>query len=185
MGKAPAKKTSSPEERAAKKAFAVEAKIRKGTGAIKQVWIALAGHLHEFYAEQMWEHLGHDKFEEWLGTPEIGLSRSHTYRLIEVYEQLVVKRGVSQEQLAELDLSKLAVVLPALRKGEAELEEALADCESLSRSALREKYGQSVPAQRVPLTECEDCGCMKRPKSEAEAESADPNQTSLEETDSA
>ena len=182
-------KPLTPEERAAKKAFAVEQKIKKGTGAIKQVWIALAGHLHEFYTGQMWTALGHDKFESWLGSPDIGLQRSHTYQLIEVYEELVVKRGVSQEQLAELEMSKLAVVLPALRKGEVGLDEALADCEALSRSELREKYGQAVPAERIPLTECEQCGKMCREKSKAEEGGGNappemiPGQTSLEEVD--
>lgn len=183
MGKPAKKAVSTPEERAAKKAFAVETKIKKGTGAIKQVWIALAGYLHDFYSERMWTALGYEKFEEWLGTPEIGLKRSQTYQLIEVYEELVVKRGVSQEQLAELEMSKLAVVLPALRKGEVELEEVLSDCEELSRSALREKYGQAVPAERIPLTECEDCGKMCRAKSEAEKDEMIPGQTSLEEVD--
>jgi hypothetical protein len=184
VGKSVAKrKTSTPEERAAKKAYATEEKIKKGVGAIRQVWIALAGFLHEFYGAKMWEHLGHDKFEEWLGTPEIGLGRSQVYALIESYEELVVKREVEPEVLAELEATKLAVVLPALRKGEVDLADALADCESLSRSALREKYGKKVPAKRVPLTECEECGCMKRPKSDAEAEAVDPNQIALEEVD--
>lgn len=183
MGKPTKKAASTPEERAAKKAFAVEAKIKKGTGAIKQVWIALAGYLHDFYSEKMWTALGYEKFEEWLGTPEIGLKRSQTYQLIEVYEEFVVKRGITQEELAELEMSKLAVVLPALRKGEAELEDVLADCEALSRSELREKYGQSVPAERIPLTECEDCGKMCRAKTEPEAAAVDPNQIALEETD--
>lgn len=174
-----------PEERAAKKAFAVEAKIKKGTGAIKQVWIALAGYFHDFYSEKMWESLGYDKFESWLGTPEIGLGRSQTYQLIEVYEELVVKRGVTQEELAELEMSKLAVVLPALRKGDAELDDVLSDCEALSRSELREKYGQKVSAERIPLTECEECGKMCRAKTEPEAKAVDPNQIALGEADAA
>lgn len=184
MGKEVEKrKVTTPEERAAKKAFQVEAKIKKGVGAIKQVWIALAAYLHEFYVAKMWEHLGHDKFEDWLGTPEIGLARSQVYALIEAYEELIVKRGVEDAVLAKLEASKLAVVLPALRRGEVELEEALADCEVLSRSALREKYGKAVPAERVPLIQCEDCGCMKRPKSTAEAEEQIPGQMSVEEAD--
>ena len=183
--KAPARKRRSAEEIAAEKAHEVEGKIKTGTGAIKQVWIALAGHLHEFYTERMWEPLGHDKFESWLGSPDIGLKRSQTYQLIEVYEELVVKRGVSQEELAALEMSKLAVVLPALRKGDVELDEVLSDCESLSRSALREKYGQAVPAERVPLTECEQCGKMCRSKTEAEQDEMIPGQTSLEEIDDA
>lgn len=181
--KKPAAKRLTPEERAAQKAHEVESKIKTGTGAIKQVWIALAGHLHEFYTGRMWEPLGHDKFESWLGTPELGLKRSQTYQLIEVYEEFVVKRDVTQEDLAGLDMSKLAVVLPALRKGDVDLEEVLADCETLSRSALREKYGQAVPAARIPLTECEQCGKMCRSKTEAEAEEMIPGQTSLDEVD--
>lgn len=178
--KAPAKRLS-PEERAAKEAYAVEEKIKKGTGAIKVVQIAIAGYLHDFHSGRMWESLGYDKFETWLGTPEISMGRSDAYQKIEVYEELVVKRDVSTEDLAELDMSKLAVVLPLLRKGDVELEEALADCEALSRSELRAKYGQSVPAKRVPLTECEECGKMCRLKSEAEEQAVDPNQLALEE----
>lgn len=174
-----------PEERAAKKAFAVEAKIKKGTGAIKLVSIAIAGYLHDFYTERMWTALGYSKFEEWLGTPEISMGRSDAYQKIEVYEELVVKRGVTQEDLAELEMSKLAAVLPSLRKGDVELEEALADCEALSRSELRSKYGQSVPAERIPLTECEECGKMCRAKTDPEAAAVDPNQIALEETDAA
>lgn len=180
----PAKKpASTPEERAAKKAFKVEEKIKKGVGAIRHVWIALAGHFHEFYTEQMWVPLGHDKFEEWLGDPDVGLGRSQTYALIEVYEELVVKREVDPAELGNLDASKIGAVLPAIRRGEVEVEDALADCAALSRSALKEKYGKATPAARIPLTECEECGKMCRAKSEAEAESPDPNQIALEETD--
>lgn len=184
MGK-PAKRRASttPEERAAKKAFTVEEKIKKGVGAIRHVWIALAGHFHEFYTEQMWVPLGHDKFEEWLGDPDVGLGRSQTYALIEVYEELVVKREVDPDELGNFDASKLAVILPALKRGEVGVDDALADVESLSRSALKEKYGKATPTERVPLTECEDCGKMCRAKSEEEADAPDPNQIALGETD--
>lgn len=179
------RRASTPEERAAKKAFQVEAKIKKGVGAIRQVWVALAAYLHEFHQGKMWEHLDYDRFEDWLGTPEIGLGRSQVYALIESYEELVVKREVDTDVLAELETTKIAVVLPALRRGDVELGDALADCETLSRSALREKYGKSVPAERVPLIECEDCGCMRRPKSDAEAAEPIPGQMSTEEANAA
>lgn len=177
------RKTSTPEERAAKKAYEVEAKIKKGVGAIREVWVVLAAYFHEFHGGKMWEHLGYDKFNEWLGTPEIGLGRSQVYALIEAWEELVVKREVEESRLTALEATKVAVILPALRRGEVELDTALADCEALSRSALREKYGQAVPAERIPLTECEECGKMCREKSKAEAEAVDPNQIALGEVD--
>lgn len=184
MGK-PAKRRASttPEERAAKKAFAVETKIKKGVGAIRHVWIALAAHFYEFYTEQMWVPLGHDKFEEWLGDPDIGLGRSQVYALKEVYEELIVKRHVDPEELGNLDASKIGAVLPAIRRGDVEVEDALADCAALSRSALKEKYGKATPAARVPLTECDECGKMCRAKSDQEADAVDPNQIALEEVD--
>lgn len=182
MGTAVAKKKGlSPEERQAKKAFEVEGKIKKGCSAIREVWVALACYLHEFHSGRMWEHLGHDTFEEWLGSPDIGLGRSHVYALIETYEELVVKRGLKDEELSSLEATKVAQVLPALRRGEVELETALADCEALSRSALREKYGKQLPVSRVPLTQCEDCGCMRRPQSPEEAAEPIPGQLSTEE----
>jgi hypothetical protein len=172
---------ATPEELAAEKAFEVEAQIKKGVGAIRAVWVALAAYLHEFHQGKMWEHLDYDKFEDWLGSPEIGLGRSQVYALIETYEELVVKRELEEQRLGELEATKVAVVLPAIRRGEVDMEVALADCAALSRSALREKYGQSVSAERIPLTECEDCGCMKRPKSEAEQNEPIPGQMSAEE----
>lgn len=184
MGQAVAKrKASTPEERAAKRAFKAEEKIKKGLGAIKEVWIALAAYLHEFHAEKMWEHLGYDRFDDWLGAPEISLGRSQVYASIEAYEELVVKREVDPAVLADLETTKIGVVLPALRRGDVELETALADCEALSRSALREKYGKQVGAERVPLIECDQCGCMKRPKSAAEQNELIPGQTALKEAD--
>lgn len=184
MAKSVAKKpASTPEERAAKKAFKVEEKIKKGVGAIRQVWIALAGYFYEFYEGEMWVPLGHDRFEDWLGDPDIGLGRSQVYALKEAYAELVVKREVDPADLAELDVSKIDVVLPALRRDEVDVEEALADCKALSRSALREKYGKAVPVARVPLTECEECGKMCRPKTDPESQAVDPNQIALEETD--
>lgn len=182
MGKAVEKrKTSTPEERAAKKAFRVEAKIKKAGRAIREVWVARAAFLYEFHRDKMWEHLGYDKFNDWLGAPEIGLGRSQTYAEIQAHEELVVKREVEQSVLADLEATKIAVVLPALRKGEVELEEALADCESLSRSALREKYGKQVSAAQVPLVRCSDCGCMRRPRSPEEEAEQIPGQMSTDE----
>jgi hypothetical protein len=180
MAGKPSKRKSSTVKRSreAEAAFKIERKIVDGCSAIRKVWVALAAYLSDFHEGKMWEQLGHDSLEEWLGAPEIGLSRSHVYALIEAYRELVVKRGLSDGELAKLEATKIAQVLPALRRGDVDLETALADCESLSRSALREKYGHALPASRKPLVKCEDCGAMRQVH-DPEAEAADPNQTSL------
>ena len=164
--------TPTPEERLAKKAYTVEGKIKKGLGAVREVWIVLAAYLHEFHGDRMWEHLGYERFEDWLGAPEIGQKRTKTLGLIQLWEEFVVKRGLDAATLGQLDESKLRLVLPALRREEVDLATALADCEALSSSDLREKYRNQVPAERIPLTECEQCGYMRRPKIEKEAADA-------------
>jgi hypothetical protein len=178
-GKVAKKSSTVKRSKEAEAAFKIERKIVDGCAAVRQVWVALASFLYEFHEGKMWEQLGHDTFEEWLGAPEIGLSRSHVYALIETYRELIVKRELDEEVMAGLEATKIAQVLPALRRGDVELEEALADCEALSRSALRQKYGRALPAARKPLIKCEDCGAMRQVH-EPEATEPDPNQLDLE-----
>jgi hypothetical protein len=164
---APVKAQSAEVDRAQE----VQENIKKGCSAIRGLWVALASYLYEFFEGKMWTTLGYETFNEWLATPEIDLGRTQVYALVEAYRELVIERGVDPETLGAIDVSKIAVVLPALRAGAASLEEALSDCETLSRSDLREKYGQQLPektggeggskAQAGPsLEECEQCGRM-------------------------
>lgn len=165
---APVKSQSAEVDRAQE----VQANIEKGCHAIRGLWVALAGYLYEFVDQKMWRLVGHETFNEWCATPEIDLSRTHVYMLVEAYRELVIERHVVPEEIGAIDVTKIAVVLPALRAGAVSLEEALSDCETLSRSDLREKYGQQLPEKTggeggsktppagPPLEECEQCGRM-------------------------
>lgn len=157
------------------RAHEVEKNIKTGCNAIRGLWFTLASYLYEFFEKKMWVSLGYETFNEWLATPEIDLGRTQVYALVEAYRELVVEREVDPEQLGALDVTKIAVVLPALRAGAVSLEEALSDCETLSRSDLREKYGQQLPEKTggeggsktpagPPLEECEQCGRMVEAK---------------------
>lgn len=165
MGKAVAKKTQvlSPEEEKADQAREVEQKIVSGCTAIRAGWFALSAFLYEFHKEKMWEALGWEKFDEWLGSPDISLARSHVYALIDVYRELVVERGLNIEKLHGLEVTKLQQVLPMLKAEQVDLDVALADVESLSRLDLREKYGNKKSVASRPLVECEQCGLMRQP----------------------
>lgn len=163
MADHPAKQSATVEEVRSDRAFAIERQIVAGCSAIRAAWVALAAFLHEFHAEQMWEDLGHENFDEWLGSPEISLGRSHVYALIQCYQVLIVERGIEAAKLEAIEATKAVQVLPALKRGEVEVEEALADAESLSRIDLREKYGKRLSASRRQLVECERCGLMRQP----------------------
>lgn len=158
----------------AERAQEIEEAVIKGTKAIRTAWVALAAFLHEFHFQKMWEERDCDTFEEWLGTPEISLGRSQTYALIQIYDELVLKRGIKPEELTA-ESSKVAQVLPALRRGEVTVEDALSDAEALSRADLREKYGKaSGGGGGVRLEPCAQCG--RQVQAEPDAESGQPDE---------
>ena len=117
-------------------------------------WVSLASRLAEFHSGEGWTALQHDSFNEWLGQPEIGLARAEAYAMIGAWRELVLERNVDVARLEGLDVSKVAVVLPAIRRG-IDVDQALADCEVLSRSDLRAEYQSPEHAEyRI----CEACG---------------------------
>lgn len=126
------------------------------------MWIHLAGDLYEAHTDRVWEVLGYDSFEAWLAQPEIDLNPRHVYRMVQVWRELVVERDVSPETLDAAEVTKVAVVLPALRAGKTTVEDALADCATLSRSDLQERYAGNLQAPIAPEAEdwhdCPDCG---------------------------
>lgn len=175
------KKATTPEERRAKRAFTVEGKIKKGCSAIRAAWGALAGFLYELQREELWRDLGHDSFEAWLASPDIDLGRSQVYALIECYRELVLEREVPLDELKGLEVTKLSQVLPALRREEVELADAISDCESLSRSDLREKYRKSGAGGRAAkaFEKCDLCGKQRVVDGE-QAPQPHPDQLDLE-----
>lgn len=153
----------------AERAQEVHERIRTGCEAVRRAWVPLAALLCEFHGGRMWRECGYETFAEWLGTPEIGLSRSYANALIEVYGELT-RRGLDAEQLGAYDPTKVYEVLPAVHAGDVSLDDALADCKSLSRSDLRAKYRNQLPEKTGEggggnkgrsLVECEQCGKMR------------------------
>jgi hypothetical protein len=135
-------------------AWDLQAEVVAQVAGQRSSWVALAERLTTFHAEQAWLLLSHDSFNEWLGQPEISLSRGEAYAMIGAWRDLVEDRHVDPTRLEGLDISKVAVVLPAIRRG-GDVDEILADCEILSRSDLRAEY-QS--AEQTEYRVCEACG---------------------------
>jgi hypothetical protein len=142
-------------------AYDLEQQVVAACAVVRRSWAQLAGRLHEFFSIEGWKPLGYDSFAAWLGQPEIGLRRDQAYRLVEAWRELVVARGIEPGELERLDVTKVETVLPALRRGDVEADEALADIEVLSRSDLRIKYQEGDDATYVT---CESCGSRIRPE---------------------
>jgi hypothetical protein len=124
----------------AKAMFALVEDIKAGLRAGREAMWVVAKGLHEFDEQSGWTALGYEKLGEWLADPDIGMTRSTFYRLVQVYRELVVRRQVSTEHLATLDVSKVQIVLPSVKSGTASLDDALDDVQALGAKDLREKY---------------------------------------------
>lgn len=136
-------------------AYDLQVQVVEHVAGQRSSWIVLAERLHVFHNGKGWDALGLHSFNEWLGQPEISLGRAEAYAMLGAWRELVLDRDVDPRRLVAVDVSKVAVILPAVRRGEVTADEALADCESLSRSDLREKYHKDGSAgYRV----CESCG---------------------------
>lgn len=152
-------------------AHELEQKVLAQVGAIRASWTRLAGVLYMFHDDRAWEILGHATLDDWLGQPEIDLGRRHAFTLIEVWRELVIERGVSPGALERAAITKVRGVLPAIKDGTVTVEEALADCEVLSRSDLVEKYAGDPQRQIDAAAEnethaCPDCGHRHKVRSE-------------------
>lgn len=143
------------DEHTAAEAFHLQKQVVEQVASQRSSWIALASCLAGFHAMQGWRALGIESFNEWLGQPEISLSRAESYAMIAAWRELVVERDVDPRRLGGLDVSKVAVVLAAIKDGRKSVDDALADCAALSRSDLRAAYQNAEAAEyRV----CEACG---------------------------
>jgi hypothetical protein len=119
--------------------------ILRGRRALWEV----AKQLHEWDLRQGWRWTGnYESLGEWLGDPQVAMTRTTYYRLRDGYRTLVIDRRVDETVVRELDTSKVGVVLRAVRDRDVRVEDAIADVESLSKSDLIEKYN---PRAEEPL----------------------------------
>lgn len=117
---------------------------------IRASWVALAADLYEFHASKGWQALGYETLEEWLAQPDVEMARRTFFSLVETHRELAVQRAIPIEALERVDVTKVQEVLPAIRRGQVDASEALADAEVLSRSDLREKYRAIAPLDTEP-----------------------------------
>ncbi|GAG58742.1 unnamed protein product [marine sediment metagenome] len=115
--------------------------------------LELAFFLKGNHDNKYYNALGYDHWSEYLGTPEIGLTRSWAFKLIKVYETWVIKYTIPVEQLQDVDVEKLYIAT-TLIKGE-DYEERLEQARTLSRSDLREFTSGGY--KKYKMIECPYC----------------------------
>jgi hypothetical protein len=125
-----------------------EHEVKAGLKEVRGGLWRAAKALYAFNEEVGWQALGYDTLGEWLGNPDVTLARSTYYRLLSAWHEFHVLRKIDEDTLKTLDLTKAAISLPALKRGEATVEEVMADVEALGARDMRVKYTH-VPDEQV------------------------------------
>lgn len=98
--------------------------------------------------EGLFKLLGYDSFEDFIGSPEVGFSRSKAYGLIRIRELYKEKLGIDDKTLLEIGNAKLALIAPVV---ESDKEGWLEKARHLSKSDLRIEIGQG-PGDKISLS---------------------------------
>lgn len=143
------------QQQLAQAAHEMDREIREIKRQMRGLWLQLAERLHAFREGEMWKDLGYPSLYSWLSDPEVDIERRWMYKITDAYKYLVVEYGVPRERVGRLHISKVNEVLPAIRRGQVELEVALSDVENLSREDLEIQYRglhSSMPGSAVAAT---------------------------------
>jgi hypothetical protein len=145
-----------PERQAlADAAHQMDQEIREIKRQMESLWVLLAERLYHFRIGEMWKDIGYPTLQSWLDDPEVDVERRWLYKLTDAYRFLVIEWGVPLERVKSLKISKVNEVLPAIRRGQVELEAGLSDAETLRREDLEIQYRglhSSMPGSAVAAT---------------------------------
>jgi len=107
-----------------------------------------------------WSVLSMESFREYVEELDLPVSASYSWatRLIGVYEFVALPSGLTNEQLAEIGISKLVRLLPLARNGQL-TPEWLDKAKEMSDRDLREELGHTFPdANPQESIICPRCG---------------------------
>lgn len=85
---------------------------------------------------------GIDTWDDYISQPEINLSRAEADRLMQIYEQFVLIRGIDRERLSEVPIKNLHYLLPLAKKGGANIEELLDAAATLRQHDFKARVGE-------------------------------------------
>lgn len=92
------------------------------------------GHLFKrMRDEHLYAALGHDTFNDFLGDPEVSMSRTAVYGFIEIWEVFIERLKREQTEIAGIDYSKLLKICPVVDR---DPDEWISKASELSRSDL-------------------------------------------------
>jgi hypothetical protein len=160
-----AKPPLTPEQAAYEDAKVNQGRIIAFRSSITNSFVEMARLFAENRDKKYYKVLGCDTFEEWLGTPEISISRAYAYGLMKVHDIYITKYGMQPDEI-NVDISKLLMLNKLENKGllasKEQAEEWVNKADKLSFSDLKievqEATGdnkEDTETDMMKKTECE------------------------------
>jgi hypothetical protein len=128
----------------------LDREIVAGIRAIRMAWVLLAEFVYQFHDERGWETLGYETLNAYLAEPHRDIKRRQFFRLVELHREFVIERGVSPLVLAEIDVSRMIELLPAIRDGNVSVDELLETARTCTSRELRRRYSTGGELRRKP-----------------------------------
>lgn len=142
MGKTTA--VTGPQEQE-KKALKTRTQILQLATEAQATFLEMRKLLYEAREEAQWSVLRYESYKEYI--EDLGLPMTNSYswatRLVGIYEYMVVKMGLSNEDLIQIGVAKLSRLLPAAREGKLTAE-LIEQAKVLSDMDLRVELGHNV-----------------------------------------
>lgn len=128
----------------------ISLKSNIGKDFLKLAFLLITNHDNKYY-----KVLGYNTWEEFLAIPEISISRSFAYKLMQVNRVWIGKYNVSQENLMCIETEKL--YLASIQATQDNYEEWLERAKTLSRSDIRGLIKGGEYEYNIKEVECPKC----------------------------
>ena len=123
------------------RSYALEQEVKKSLDESREVLWRTAHALYEFNEARGWSYLGgYDTLGDWLADPDIGMTRSTYYRMVETWREVIVMRQIDPGTVEDVDLSKVALALPAVKDGREDIDDAIYAARTNGWRDMRERY---------------------------------------------
>ncbi len=110
----------------------------------KKGFVAMGKILRELKKKEVYKKAvgqGIDTWSDYLKQPEIGLSAGEANRLIQIYDEFIVRLGYDEETIAQVPIKNMHYLLPMVKKmkSKEESDELIADATLLSQKDFKER----------------------------------------------
>ena|SRR3990167_5733605 len=115
---------------------------------------------------------GINTWDDYISQPEIGLNRGEASRMIQIYEQFVLRLGIPEEEVAKIPLKNIHYLLPIIKGATEEtaddINALIEDAKNLSQKDFRERVYESKNETQertyeyLLMSRCLETGTLKR-----------------------